>query len=146
MLRILLAHLKWTNSIGRLRCPSVVVVVRRPHSLNIFSSETAWPIKVKFHMEPPWDRETKFVQMVQVTWPRWPPCLYMIKALKNLLQNQKADDFGIWYAASGARVLLSLFSDDPGLTLTYFTARSNFVLCAFVWEKNVKQCTFQKLL
>ena len=23
---------------------------------------------------------------------------------------------------------------DQGLTLTYFTARSNMVLCAFVWE------------
>ena len=26
-------------------------------------------------------------------------------------------------------------SDDPGLTLTYFTARSNLVPYAFVWEK-----------
>ena len=26
-------------------------------------------------------------------------------------------------------------NDDPGLTLTYFTARSNLVLYAFVWEK-----------
>ena len=26
-------------------------------------------------------------------------------------------------------------NDDPGLTLTYFTARSNFVPCALVWEK-----------
>ena len=25
--------------------------------------------------------------------------------------------------------------DDPGLTLTYFTARSNLVPYAFVWEK-----------
>ena len=23
--------------------------------------------------------ERKFVQMIQVTWPRWPPCLYMVK-------------------------------------------------------------------
>ena len=27
--------------------------------------------------------EQKFIQMVQVTWPRWPPCLYMVKTLKN---------------------------------------------------------------
>ena len=35
---------------------------------NIFSSETTVPIKVKFHMEPPWDggTELKFVQLVQV--------------------------------------------------------------------------------
>ena len=26
-------------------------------------------------------------------------------------------------------------NDDPGLTLTYFTARSNLVHYAFVWEK-----------
>ena len=26
-------------------------------------------------------------------------------------------------------------NDDPGLTLTYFTARSNFVPYAFVWER-----------
>ena len=26
-------------------------------------------------------------------------------------------------------------NDDPGLTLTYFTARSNMVLYAYVWEK-----------
>ena len=26
-------------------------------------------------------------------------------------------------------------NDDPGLTLTYFTVRSNLVPYAFVWEK-----------
>ena len=26
-------------------------------------------------------RERKFVQMVLVTWPRWPPCPYMVKTL-----------------------------------------------------------------
>ena len=36
-------------------------------------------------------------------------------------------------------------NDDPRLTLTYFTARSNLVPYAFVWEK-VKQLIFQKLL
>ena len=30
-----------------------------PHSLNIFSSETAWPIKVKLHIELPWYGGTK---------------------------------------------------------------------------------------
>ena len=75
----------------------------------------------------------KFVQMVLVTWPIWPPCPYMVKTLKNLLlRNQKADDLETWYAASGARVLPNY---DPGLTLTYFTARSNLVPYASVWEK-----------
>ena len=45
-----------------LRRPSSVVVVRRgrrPRSSNIFFSETSGPIKIKFHMEPPWDRGMK---------------------------------------------------------------------------------------
>ena len=42
------------------------------------------------------------------------------KILKNLLQNQKADDLETWYAALGA---------------TYFTARSSLVPYALVLEK-----------
>ena len=38
---------------------SLASVVRHPYFLNIFSSESAWPIKVKFHIEPSWDRGTK---------------------------------------------------------------------------------------
>ena len=38
-------------------------------------------------------------------------------------------------------------NDDPGVTLTYFTARSNVVLYAFVWGKKGKTMDFfQKLL
>ena len=47
-------------SIPMIRRPSV----RRPSVRlstisNIFSSETAWPIKAKFYVEPPWVRGTK---------------------------------------------------------------------------------------
>ena len=34
---------------------------RRPPFSNVFSSETAWPIKAKFYMEPPWEGGTKIV-------------------------------------------------------------------------------------
>ena len=34
----------------RRRCPPVS---------NVFSSETAWPIKAKFYVEPPWEGGTK---------------------------------------------------------------------------------------
>ena len=37
----------------------VSVVVVRSHFSNIFSSETAWPIKAKFYVEPPWVGGTK---------------------------------------------------------------------------------------
>ena len=32
---------------------------RRPPFSNVFSSETAWPIKAKFYVEPPWEGGTK---------------------------------------------------------------------------------------
>ena len=64
------------------------------------------------------------------------PYPYMVKTLKNLLlRNQKADDFEILNATLSAQVLPSCSNVDTGLTLTYFTARSNLVPYAFVWEK-----------
>ena len=38
--------------------PASVVVVRPFTFSNIFSSETAWPIKAKFYVEPPWEGGT----------------------------------------------------------------------------------------
>ena len=76
--------------------------------------------------------------MVQVTWPRWPPCPYMVKTFKNLLlQNQKSYDLETWHVALGTQALQSLYKWWPWVesTLTNFTARSNLVPYAFVWEK-----------
>ena len=45
-----------------------------------------------------------------VAWPRWPPCLYIIKKWKILLlRNRKADDPESWYAALDVWVLPRLF-------------------------------------
>ena len=64
-----------------------------------------------------------------------PPCPYMVKTLKNLLLwNQKVTlNLGMHHRVLEYYQVCS--SDDPGLTLTYFTARSNLVPYAFVWEK-----------
>ena len=81
------------------------MVRHRPHSLNIFS-ETAWPIKVKFHMEPLRDGGTK----VCSNDPGHMSKMAAIKTLKDLLlRNQWADDLETWYVASGAQVLPSSF-------------------------------------
>ena len=56
---------------------------------------------------------------------------------KNLLLwNQKSDDLETWYAASGLKYYQIHSNDDPGVTLSYFTARSNLVPYAFVREKD----------
>ena len=50
---------KWAGGYWIFSSPESSIVRRRPHSLNIFSSETTGPIKVKFHMGLLWDGGTK---------------------------------------------------------------------------------------
>ena len=103
---------------------------------NIFFSETTGPIEAKFHVEPPWDGGTKICSNALGHMTKMAAMPIYVKNLKNLLlRNQNADYLEHLYATSGAQVLPRLFNDDPGLTLTYFTARSNLVPYAFVWEK-----------
>ena len=60
----------------------------------------------------------------------------MVKTLKNLLlQNQKTDDLALGMQYRVLEYYQVCSNDDPGLTLTYFTARSNLVPYAFVWKK-----------
>ena len=66
------------------------------------------------------------------------------KTLKNLLQNQKADDLGSWYVASGARVLPSLFKWWPQVDLELFYGKVKFLM--LLYGKKVNQWIFQKLL
>ena len=104
--------------------------------------QTSSPLKPLGRLKPnfiwslPGTGEQKFVQMVLVIWPRWSPCPYMVKTLKNLLlRNQKAYDLETWYVALGIRVLPSLFKWSPWDDIAYFRARSNLIPYAFVWEK-----------
>ena len=59
--------------------------------------------------------------MVQVTWPRWPPCPYMVKTFKNLLlKNQKSYDSETWHVALGTQALQSLYKWWPWVDLDLF--------------------------
>ena len=119
----LLAHLSrrliwWAYCLGRLRRPSTrPLSARRPHCSNIFSSETTGPIEAKFHMEPPWVGGTKdcsgdLGHMTMMTnTPKNP--------FKNLW-NQRANDLGAWYAASGTWVQQILFKRWPWVNLDLF--------------------------
>ena len=58
-----------------------------------------------------------------------------LKPFKNLLlQNQKADDLRTWYVTLGCRAYQVCSNDDPRLTLTYLTSRSNLFPNAFKWD------------
>ena len=76
---------------------------------NIFSSETIGSIEAKFHMESPWDGDTKVCSNGLGRMTKMAAMPIYGKNIKNLLQNQKADGLETWYAASGARVLPNLF-------------------------------------
>ena len=118
---------------------------RIQHFRTFFPEKSLSRLKSNFVCSLNEVRQRKLVQTVLVTWSRWPPCPYMVKHLKNLLRwNQTASDLETWYAASGTQELLSLFK-VPGLTLTYFTARSNSVPYA-LYGKKLKEWSFQKLL
>ena len=77
---------------------------------NVFSSETAWPIKAKFYVEPSWEGRTK----VYINGPGHMTKMAAMpiygKTLKNLLlQNHKSYDLETWHVALGTQALLSLY-------------------------------------
>ena len=83
-----------------------------------------------------------------VTLPRWPPCPYIVKTLLKSSPEPAGRFNETWYVALGTPAQHSLFKchyDDLEVTLTYFTALSNFVTEGLLLEK-VKKCFFQKLL
>ena len=112
-----------------LRCLSVCC----PHSKISSPQKPLSRLKPNFTWSLPGMGKWKFIQTVLVTWPRWLPCLYTVKTLKNLLLPEPK---GWWPLQHRVLEYYQVCSnDDPGLTLTYFTARPNLVPYAFIWEK-----------
>ena len=103
---------------------------------NFFILETARPIEANFIWSLHGTGEWMFGRMVQVTWPIWLPCPYMVKRLYLLLWNQKAMTLKVGMQHRVLENYQLCSNDDPGLTLTYLTARSNLVPYAFVWDKD----------
>ena len=79
----------WANSIPVTPSSVVRPSVRRPSSVVRQHFQTSSPLKLLGQLNSYfiWRLlrmgERKFVQMVLVTWPRWPPRPYMVKTLKK---------------------------------------------------------------
>ena len=72
--------------------------------------------------------------------------IYGKKPIKNLLLwNRQVDLNETWYVALGLKPIIVCSNNDPGVTLTYFTARSNLVTLVFQWEK-VKTVDFSETI
>ena len=82
--------------------------------------------------------ERKFAQTVLITWPRWPPCPYMVKTLEIFSGTKRPMILKLRMHHWVLEYYQVCSNDDPGLTLTYFAARSNLVPYAFVWGKRFK--------
>ena len=117
------------------RRPSVVRRRRRRSQCSkIFFSKTAWQIKAKFYVEPPWVGGKKFC-------PRH--LGHMTKMAATPIYGKNPSN--IFFSRTGVPIFTKLgmknrelqptivcSNDDPGVTLTYFTARSNLVTWAFL--------------
>ena len=107
--RNLVCSIPWIRrpSSSSIRRPSVV---RLFTFSNIFSSETALPIKAKFYVEPPWEGGTKVCINGPDHKTKMAACPYMVKTLKNLLlQNWKSYDLETWHVALGAQAVQGLY-------------------------------------
>ena len=104
---------------------------------NIFSSETTGPIKAKVHMEPPWDGGTEVCSNGPGHMTKLATIPIYHKNLKKIFFSgtKRPMTFNLGMLHRVLEYYQVYSNDDPGLTLTYFTARSNLVPYAFVWEK-----------
>ena len=82
--------------------------------------------------------------MSWVTWPRWPPCPYMIKTFKNLLlQNQLTNDLETWYVALCMWILPRFFKLSPWVDLDPFYAKVKFGHIGFCMGKSENYLFFR---
>ena len=108
-----------------------------PTFSNFISIETARQIEAKFHVEPPWDGGVKAItnSLCHITKMAAMPIFFSgTKRLMTLKLGLRHWLLEYYQVCS---------NDDPGLTLTYFTARSNLVLFVIVWEnfqKTIEAC------
>ena len=108
----------WAYRLGR--PPASVCLSSVVHTLLTSSPQKALNrLKPNFIWSLHGIGERKYVQTALVTWPRWPPCPYILKTFKN-------DDFWHWYATSGTRVLPNLFKWWPWVDLDLFYGKVKF--------------------
>ena len=108
----------------------------RPPFSKIFS-KTAGPIKAKFYMEPQWDGRMKVCARGLGHMTKMAPRPYMRKTLQKPSSPEPKGQWpcGLVCIIGVLGPIIVCSNDDPRLTLTYFTARSNLVSYAFIWGK-----------
>ena len=117
---------------------------------NDFSSEASGPMLLKFHVELLGLGKQKFAKMVVVHWPIWPPCPYMVKTFRNLLQNRGSLGAESLHKSSGTESLPKLLKWLSYIVIWHFYGEVKFAsLCIcmgtiHLYGKNVEN--FKRLL
>ena len=62
----------------------------------------------------------------------------MVKHFNNLLSRNHLTEFDETWLRQLLKPVIFCSNDNPGLTSTYFRARSNFATWAFIWENETK--------
>ena len=85
--------------------------------------------------------------MVQVTWPRWPPCPYMVKTFKNLLlQNQKSYDLETWHVCWSPPAWFRCHLDKVQVTTVYHQRVCVYIFSVMWSPPAWFRCRFHKVL
>ena len=104
--------------------PSVVVMVHNAQT----SSETAGPIKAKFYVEPPWVGGTKVCSLHKGHMTKMAAMSIYGKNPSKIFSGTGGPiSTKLGMSHWGLLPIIVCSNDDPGVTLTYFMARSNFV-------------------
>ena len=85
-----------------------------------------------YTISSPWAFGSGELKMVKITWPRWSPCPYMVKTSKIFFRTKSPMMLKLGMQHLGLELYKMYMNDYPGLTLTYFMARSTLV--AYVFE------------
>ena len=100
------------SGVRRLSSSSVVI---RPSTIsNVFSSETAWPIKAKFYVEPPWEGGKKVYINVPGQMNKMAGRPIYGKTLKIFFSRTRSPmilklDLETWHVATGTQAPQSLY-------------------------------------
>ena len=140
-IQILLAHLS-QRVIGELIGYPWSGVRRRPSTISNIFSETAWPIKAKFYVEPPWEGGTKVCingpgHMTKMA----ATPIYGKNPSKIFSGTGRPISTKLCMKHRGLLPIIVCTNDDPGVTLTYFTHGQIWKLRLFYGKKS-KQWIF----
>ena len=101
---------------------------------NIFFSETAWPIKAKFHVEPPWEGGKKFYINGSGHMTKMIAMPIYGKNIKKIFSYRF--NCPMFIKLGMGHYVLKLYTvyinDDSVLTLTHFNTMSNLTKLVFV--------------